>query len=183
MAGDALAASLGEGANVVILEGNPEADNGNQRRMGFEDVPAAGDILQGTESEAKALEVSSYRSQREKEEGLLATRKVSLENLFDSIAESETKELNVVIKADVQGSLEPIVSSLQEMSASDEEGKIRVRSLADKPEESEKAQKFHREDQYRTSQSGYRGGFFGPLPDRATDPCRIVFVACHRSVS
>jgi ribose transport system substrate-binding protein len=44
MAGDALAASLGEGANVVILEGNPEADNGNQRRMGFEDAVAAGGL-------------------------------------------------------------------------------------------------------------------------------------------
>jgi ribose transport system substrate-binding protein len=44
MAGDALAASLGEGANVVILEGNPEADNGNQRRMGFEDAVAEGGL-------------------------------------------------------------------------------------------------------------------------------------------
>jgi len=44
MAGDALAAELGEGANVVILEGNPEADNGNQRRMGFEDAVAEGGL-------------------------------------------------------------------------------------------------------------------------------------------
>ncbi|MEE4272854.1 MAG: translation initiation factor IF-2 [Thermoanaerobaculales bacterium] len=80
--------------------------------MGFEDVPAAGDILQGTADEAKALEVSSFRSQKEKDEGLMATRKVSLENLFDSIAESETKELNVVIKADVQGSVEVLRETL-----------------------------------------------------------------------
>ena len=38
-------ASLGEGANVVILEGNPEADNGNQRRMGFEDAVAEGGLF------------------------------------------------------------------------------------------------------------------------------------------
>ena len=43
--------------------------------------------MQGTESEAKALEVASYRSQREKEEGLVASRKVSLDTLFDHIAE------------------------------------------------------------------------------------------------
>jgi translation initiation factor IF-2 len=83
--------------------------------MGFDDVPAAGDILQATESEAKALEVASYRSQREKEEGLMATRKVSLENLFDSIAESETKELNIVIKADVQGSVEVLRETLNSL--------------------------------------------------------------------
>jgi translation initiation factor IF-2 len=91
---------------------------------GFEDVPAAGDILQGTESEAKALEVSSFRSQREREEGLVATRKVSLDNLFDSIAESDTRELNVVIKADVQGSVEVLRETL--ISLGTEKVKINV---------------------------------------------------------
>lgn len=84
--------------------------------MGFDDVPAAGDVLQGTNDEAKALEVSSYRRQREKEEGLMANRKVSLENLFDSIAESEVKELNVVIKADVQGSVEVLRETLSTLT-------------------------------------------------------------------
>jgi translation initiation factor IF-2 len=79
---------------------------------GFETVPAAGDILQATESEAKAVEVSSYRSQRDREEGLTATRKVSLDTLFDQIAESETRELNIVIKADVQGSVEVLRETL-----------------------------------------------------------------------
>ena len=84
--------------------------------MGFDDVPAAGDVIQGTIDEAKALEVSSYRRQREKEEGLMANRKVSLENLFDSIAESEVKELNVVIKADVHGSVEALRDAIQKLS-------------------------------------------------------------------
>jgi translation initiation factor IF-2 len=84
--------------------------------MGFVDVPAAGDILQGTESEAKALEVANYRSQREKEEGLVASRKVSLDTLFDHIAEGETKELNVIIKADVQGSVEVLKEALAALS-------------------------------------------------------------------
>jgi translation initiation factor IF-2 len=84
--------------------------------MGFDDVPDAGDVLQGTESEAKALEVANYRSQREKEEGLAANRKVSLDTLFDHIAEGETKELNVVIKADVQGSVEVLKEALSALS-------------------------------------------------------------------
>jgi translation initiation factor IF-2 len=84
--------------------------------MGFDDVPDAGDVLQGTDSEAKALEVANYRSQREKEEGLAASRKVSLDTLFDHIAEGETKELNVVIKADVQGSVEVLKEALAALS-------------------------------------------------------------------
>jgi translation initiation factor IF-2 len=84
--------------------------------MGFDDVPAAGDVLQGTDDEAKALEVSSYRRQRAKEEGRMANRKISLENLFDSIAESETKELNIVIKADVQGSVEVLRETLNTLT-------------------------------------------------------------------
>jgi len=91
---------------------------------GFEEVPAAGDILQGTESEAKAIEVASYRSQRDREEGLQATRKVSLDNLFDTISESEIQELNVVIKGDVQGSVEVLRETL--ISLGTEKVKINV---------------------------------------------------------
>ena len=91
---------------------------------GFEEVPAAGDVLQGTEDEAKAIEVSSYRRLRDREEGLMATRKVSLDNLFDKIAESEIQELQVVIKADVQGSVEVLRETL--ISLSTEKVKINV---------------------------------------------------------
>jgi translation initiation factor IF-2 len=91
---------------------------------GFETVPAAGDILQATESEAKAVEVSTYRSQRDREEGLTATRKVSLDTLFDQMAESEVRELNVVIKADVQGSVEVLRETL--ISLGTEKVKINV---------------------------------------------------------
>jgi translation initiation factor IF-2 len=84
--------------------------------IGFADLPEAGDVLQGTESEAKAVEVSSYRSLREREEGRVTGRKISLENLFDQIAESEIKELNVVVKADVQGSVEVLREALAALS-------------------------------------------------------------------
>jgi translation initiation factor IF-2 len=91
---------------------------------GFETVPSAGDVLQSTESEAKAVEVANYRSQRDREEGLTTGRKVSLDNLFDSIAESETRELNIVIKADVQGSVEVLRETL--ISLSTDKVKINV---------------------------------------------------------
>ena len=91
---------------------------------GFDEVPAAGDVLQGTESEAKAIEVASYRSQRDREEGLNSTRKVSLDNLFDQIAESEIRELNIVIKGDVQGSVEVLRETL--ISLGTEKVKINV---------------------------------------------------------
>jgi translation initiation factor IF-2 len=80
--------------------------------MGFDGVPNAGDILQVVDSEERALEVASYRSERDKEEGMVATRKVSLDNLFDEISSSETKSLNVVVKADVQGSVEVLRDTL-----------------------------------------------------------------------
>ncbi len=92
--------------------------------MGFDDIPSAGDVLQGTEGESKALEVANYRTAREREEGLVGTRKVSLENLFDQIAESEVKELNVVIKADVQGSVEVLKETVGTLST--EKVKINV---------------------------------------------------------
>ena len=91
---------------------------------GFDAVPAAGNVLQATESEAKAIEVASYRSLRDREEGLQATRKISLENLFDEIAESEVAELQVVIKADVQGSVEVLRETLTGLST--EKVKINV---------------------------------------------------------
>ena len=92
--------------------------------IGFVDMPSAGDVLHATESEAKAVEVANYRSQREREEGLVGGRKVSLDTLFDHMAEDETKELNLVIKADVQGSVEVLRETLVGLST--EKVKINV---------------------------------------------------------
>ena len=114
--------AIADDAGVRIESGGGPSDP--VELTGFEDVPAAGDVLQGTESEAKAIEVASYRSQRDREEGLLSTRKVSLDNLFDQIAESEIQELNVVIKADVQGSVEVLRETL--ISLGTEKVKVNV---------------------------------------------------------
>ncbi len=84
--------------------------------MGFEDVPKAGDLLQVVENEARAREVAEYRSQKEKEEALAGPRKASLENLFEQLAEGEAKELSIVVKADVQGSVEVLKDTLERLS-------------------------------------------------------------------
>jgi translation initiation factor IF-2 len=80
--------------------------------MGFEDVPQA-----GTSSSAPRTRPRPSRSRGTAASGnvtrsQMANRKVSLENLFDSISEGETKELNVVVKADVQGSVEVLREAL-----------------------------------------------------------------------
>ncbi len=84
--------------------------------MGFEDVPKAGDLLQVVENEARAREVAEYRRQKEREEAMAGPRKASLENLFEQLAEGETKELGIVVKADVQGSVEVLRDTLERLS-------------------------------------------------------------------
>ena len=92
--------------------------------MGMADVPTAGDIFQvyDTEKEARAVVDAA------KNEAALAhtTQRVSLEELFAKFQTGETKELNLIIKTDVNGSLEPIVNSLNELS---KEGEIKINVL------------------------------------------------------
>lgn len=84
--------------------------------MGFVDVPEAGDLLHGVESENRAQEVADYRREREKEEALAGGRKASLESFFEQMEQADKKELNVVLKGDVQGSVEVLRDTLQKLS-------------------------------------------------------------------
>ncbi len=84
--------------------------------MGFEDVPRAGDILQVVKDEAEARRVANYRKEKEKEETLAGPRRASLETFFDQIQAGRAKELNVVVKADVQGSVEVLRDTLTRLS-------------------------------------------------------------------
>jgi translation initiation factor IF-2 len=85
--------------------------------MGFEDIPEAGDTFQVVESEARAREVAAHRQARQKEEELQsAGRKVSLEGLMEQIRSDEVKALNIVLKADVQGSAEVLRETLDRLS-------------------------------------------------------------------
>ncbi len=84
--------------------------------MGFEDIPEAGDTFQVVESEARAREVASYRQGKQRDEQMAAGRKVSLEGLMDKIKSDEVRALNVVLKADVQGSVEVLRDTLSKLS-------------------------------------------------------------------
>ena len=85
--------------------------------MGLSDVPSAGELFHLAESEREARHIANEKLQLQKE-ALNATRsKVSLEKIFDQFMSGEVRELRLIIKADVQGSLEPIISLLNDLSS------------------------------------------------------------------
>jgi translation initiation factor IF-2 len=87
--------------------------------MGLNDVPQAGDLFQVFESEKEARAFVAERGQSKQQESAGQKSVISLEQLFERYQAGEIRELRLIIKADVQGSLEPIVSSLNEMSQGD----------------------------------------------------------------
>ena len=84
--------------------------------MGLSEVPEAGEFFYAVESEKKARAIADMRKEKQREEMITATQKVSLDNLFDRIKEGELKDLNIIIKADNKGSIEAISSSLTKLS-------------------------------------------------------------------
>ncbi len=83
---------------------------------GMSEVPCAGDIFNAVADERMARELVEERKQDKKNEIFGATKKVSLEDLFARIEQGEIKDLNVIVKADVQGSAEAIKASLEKIS-------------------------------------------------------------------
>jgi len=83
---------------------------------GFEDLPQAGDPFQVVEDEAKARSVVSFRQQREREKTIASSSRLSLEQLFNKIQEGKIKELPLILKADVSGSVEVLSQSLKGLS-------------------------------------------------------------------
>jgi len=84
--------------------------------MGLVDVPQAGDLFQVVENEKEARALVEQRLQAQKQAANEQKTAITLEQLFDRYQAGDVKELRLIVKADVQGSLEPVVSSLQEMS-------------------------------------------------------------------
>jgi translation initiation factor IF-2 len=84
--------------------------------MGLEDIPEAGDTFQVVEDEARAREVAGYRQAKQREEQMAGSRKVSLEGLMEKIKSEEVMALNVVLKADAQGSVEVLRDTLAKLS-------------------------------------------------------------------
>ena len=92
--------------------------------MGLAEVPNSGDIFDAVSDERLARELVEQRKAEAKEEQFKSVQKVTLDNLFDSLKEGEMKELNVIVKADVQGSAEAVKQSLEKLS--NEEVRVRV---------------------------------------------------------
>lgn len=83
---------------------------------GFDIVPEAGDELFAVEDEKLIRQVAADRKEKIKSERIQASSKVSLDNLFDNISEGKIETLNLIIKADVQGSSEAVRQSLEKLS-------------------------------------------------------------------
>ncbi|MDO3376684.1 translation initiation factor IF-2 [Geoalkalibacter halelectricus] len=83
---------------------------------GLSGVPDAGDLLYAVEDEKKAKDVAQHRQQKLREAELAKTSKISLDQLFAKIQEGDVKELKVVIKGDVQGSVEAVKDALVKLS-------------------------------------------------------------------
>ncbi len=83
---------------------------------GLTEVPTGGDSFDCVSDEKLARELVEQRKQQKKEEQFRSYQKVTLDNLFDSINEGELKDLNVIVKADVQGSVEAVRQSLEKLS-------------------------------------------------------------------
>lgn len=91
---------------------------------GLTEVPSAGDVINAVADERLARELVEQRKQEAKEEVFKQYQKVTLDNLFDQISEGEMKELPIIVKADVQGSVEAVKQSLEKIS--NDEVKVRV---------------------------------------------------------
>jgi translation initiation factor IF-2 len=92
--------------------------------LGLEDVPQAGDRVQVIEDTLKARQISIHRLAKEREAGLMKSARLTLEQLHEQLAAGEVKELPLIIKADVQGSVEVIADTVNKLST--ERVKVKV---------------------------------------------------------
>jgi translation initiation factor IF-2 len=107
--------------------GNPVSDAGPSipvEVLGLSGVPVAGDELIALKDEKDAKQVSLHRVQKQRSKDLAKSSRLSLEGLFEQLQEGEVKDLNLILKADVHGSIEALRDSLSKLS--NEEVKINI---------------------------------------------------------
>jgi len=92
--------------------------------LGLDSVPEGGEIFYAVENEKMAKQVIETRKQKIKEERLVSSNVVTLDDFFNKVQEGQIKDLNIVIKADVQGSVEAVKQSLERLS--NEEVRVNV---------------------------------------------------------
>ncbi len=119
--GDIMVAGTAEGRVRAMID-----DRGNNVKKagpsvpveitGLSDVPDGGDVFYAVDDEKKARAVVEKRKEKIKEESIVSRSAVSLDALFDQIKEGERKDLNIIVKADVQGSVEAVKQSLSKLS-------------------------------------------------------------------
>ncbi|OPX86226.1 MAG: Translation initiation factor IF-2 [Pelotomaculum sp. PtaB.Bin104] len=90
--------------------------------LGFSETPMAGDVFVAVEDEKLARSIVSRRQIRKREEELKTTTRVSLDDLFKQIQEGQIKELSIIVKADVQGSVEALRQALERLNT----GEVKV---------------------------------------------------------
>lgn len=83
---------------------------------GLPDVPEAGEIFYGVDDERLAKQLAGRRRVQIRESGMKASSRMSLDTLYAQMAEGEVKDLNIIVKADVQGSVEAVIQSLERLS-------------------------------------------------------------------
>ncbi len=93
--------------------------------IGLDETPNAGDTFNVVKDERKARELVEERKRKAREEKSGVTQKMTLQDLFNQIQEGQVKELNIIVKADVQGSVEAVRASLEKLSNSE----VRVRVI------------------------------------------------------
>lgn len=84
--------------------------------IGFSEVPVAGDILHAVEQDKLSRLVAEERKDKQKAEQLKSLSRVSFEDLFSQVEQGKVKDLNIVVKADVQGSVEAVKQALEKLS-------------------------------------------------------------------
>ncbi|UEM03543.1 translation initiation factor IF-2 [Skermanella rosea] len=94
--------------------------------LGLNGTPLAGDEFAVVESEARAREITEFRQRKRREAAASAASRGTLEQMFTRIQAGEAKELPIVIKGDVQGSIEAISGALERLTAANTEVKVRV---------------------------------------------------------
>ncbi|GAB6137610.1 translation initiation factor IF-2 [Halanaerobaculum tunisiense] len=122
--GDAIVAGLAHGRVRAMID-----DHGNRVEevgpatpvevLGLSEVPSAGDLLEVLEDDQQVRKIAERRQDQKRVEDLKRKAAVSLDDLFDQIQKGEIKELNVVIKADVQGTVEAVKESLVQLSTNE----------------------------------------------------------------
>ncbi len=93
--------------------------------LGLPEVPEAGDIFYVVDDEKRAKEISLKRQEELKNKKLLSSQRITLEDLYSQMQKGEVKELNVILKADVRGSLEALKDSLEKIPSE----KVKIRFI------------------------------------------------------